>query len=72
MFTAIILMCTMGNDCYTITNQYGFYQTEMECKNAIKELILSPNFAIEYMNAADGVVFNVKDARCINWDGKQT
>jgi hypothetical protein len=68
MFSAIILMCTIDNYCYTITNETGFFESERECKKAIYQLITREDFPQMYMYLNETDVFRFKSARCINWN----
>lgn len=67
MFTAIILMCTTDLMCYTITNENGFYDSQLECTAAIRELIADESFDPAYRLYEEGVTFNVYDTRCVEW-----
>lgn len=62
-------MCTIDNTCYTITNGNGFYDTELQCKEAIYALVTREDFPTLYMYA-DDITYNVADIRCINWSDK--
>lgn len=72
MFTALILMCTIDNYCYTITNETGFYTSETQCKEAIYALINDENFSTMYRYYEEGATYDIVDMRCINWGEKQT
>ncbi len=68
MFTAIILMCSVELDCYTITNTTGYFETFAQCKGEIDALINDENFPATYMYAEGEPVYSVYDTRCINWN----
>lgn len=72
MFTALILMCTIDNYCYTITNETGFYTSEKQCEEAIYALISREDFATIYRYYEEGSTYDIVDVRCINWDEKGT
>ena len=60
-------MCTLDNQCYTITNENGFFPSEEKCYQSINEFISTDNFAALYQNFDDALKYNVVDKRCINW-----
>lgn len=67
MVTAIILMCTMDLECYSVVNDYGFFSSIEECRQSVKEFINSEEFDPGYRFFVPGKTFNVYDVRCINW-----
>lgn len=67
MFTAIILMCSLDS-CYTITNETGFFTSEIECQQGVYDLLNDKNFSAVYQYLNDGKKYDVLDVRCINWD----
>ena len=67
MFSAIILMCTADMWCYTIINESGFYDSQTECVEAIKQLITDESFDSAYRLYEEGVTFDVYDTRCVEW-----
>lgn len=69
MFTAIILMCTLNGQCYTITNTTGFYENEPKCQESVYQLLQRPDFPALFENVANQH-YMVTDVRCINWDDK--
>ena len=69
MFTAIILMCSTELQCYSIVNKIGVFDTEEQCKSAIVELVSSKDFSDMYMNVNGKKMFDIFDAKCINWNG---
>jgi hypothetical protein len=70
MFTALILMCSLDELCYTITNENGFFESELECKLAIEDLISSDYFATSYMYFEEGTTYRAVDIKCVKWNGK--
>jgi hypothetical protein len=59
-------MCTLSQDCYTISND-NLFKTETSCNDAIYNFITSDYFEPMYMRFEEDVMYYVVDTKCVNW-----
>lgn len=69
MYSALILMCTLGQDCYTITND-NLFETEYRCKQAIHEFTATEYFEPVYMRFKENTMYYIVDTKCVSWTAK--
>lgn len=69
IYSALILLCTASEDCYTIHNE-ALFKTQESCKQAIHSFVTADYFDPAYLRFDENKLYYVIDTKCISWPTK--